>query len=161
MWVIHWGLLLRLHWKTWVCPSEGHVWRWNSCLGHRGSGSTRYSGKFVARPAGNIVLWKGMATSIGEYTPVFLPGKPHWQTSLVDHSPQGRKELDMTEVIPTCIDARLFFFACSNSAPLRVKHESGAVAWVVGSLMAPKVQGHGLPELQELWPSQSLFSRLW
>ena len=25
MWVVHWGLLLRLPWRTWVCPSEGQV----------------------------------------------------------------------------------------------------------------------------------------
>ena len=56
MWVVHWGLLLRLSWKTWVCPCEGQVWRWCSCLGHRDSGSTRYSGQLAARAAGNIVL---------------------------------------------------------------------------------------------------------
>ena len=44
-------------------------------LGHRGSGSTRYSGELVARAAGNIVLYKGMATGIGQYAPVFLPGE--------------------------------------------------------------------------------------
>ena len=52
MWVFHWGLLLRLPWRTWVCPSEGQVWRWCSCLGC----STRYSGEVAARAAGNIVL---------------------------------------------------------------------------------------------------------
>ena len=31
-------------------------------------------------------------------TPVFLPGKPHGQRSLVGYSPWGCKELDMTEV---------------------------------------------------------------
>ena len=56
MWVIHWGFLLRLPWRTWVCPCEGQVWRWCSCLGCRGSGSTRYSGELAARVAGNIVL---------------------------------------------------------------------------------------------------------
>ena len=56
MWVIHWGLLLRLPWTTWVCPHEGHVQRWCSCLGCRGSVSTRYSGDLVARVAGNTVL---------------------------------------------------------------------------------------------------------
>ena len=56
MWVLHWGLLLRLPWRTWVCPCEAQVWRWCSCLGHRGSGSARYSGELVARAAGNIVL---------------------------------------------------------------------------------------------------------
>ena len=45
-------------------------------LGRRGSGSTRYSGELVARRAGNIVLQKGMATSIGQYALVFLPGEP-------------------------------------------------------------------------------------
>ena len=38
-----------------------------------------------------------MATSIGQYTPVFLPGEPLWQKSLAGYSPQGHKELDMTE----------------------------------------------------------------
>ena len=56
MWVVHWGLLLRLPWRTWVCPCEGQVWRWCSCLGHRGSGSTRYSEEMAARAAGNIVF---------------------------------------------------------------------------------------------------------
>ena len=54
--VVHWGLLLRLPWRTWVCPSEGQVCRWCSCLGRRGSGSSRYSGELAARAAGNIVL---------------------------------------------------------------------------------------------------------
>ena len=35
MWVVHWGLLLRLPWRTWVCPNEGQVWRLCSCLSHR------------------------------------------------------------------------------------------------------------------------------
>ena len=30
-------------------------------------------------------------------TPVFWPGKSHGQRSLAGYSPQGRKELDMTE----------------------------------------------------------------
>ena len=30
-------------------------------------------------------------------TPVFLPGKSHWQRSLVGYSPRGCKELDTTE----------------------------------------------------------------
>ena len=46
MWVFHWGLLLRLPWRTWVCSCEGQVWRWCSCLGRRGSGSTRCSGSW-------------------------------------------------------------------------------------------------------------------
>ena len=33
------GFLLGLPWRTWVCPSDGQVWRWCSYLDHRGSGS--------------------------------------------------------------------------------------------------------------------------
>ena len=54
--VVHWGLLLRLPWRIWVCPTEGHMWRWHSCLGFRGSDSTRYLAELAARAAGNIVL---------------------------------------------------------------------------------------------------------
>ena len=48
---------------------------WCNCLGQRGSGSTGYSGELAARAAGNIAPWKGMAASIGQYAPVFLPGE--------------------------------------------------------------------------------------
>ena len=41
--------------------------------------------------------------------------------------------------------------------PVRVEHEGGAAAWLVGALAAPSVQGYRLPPLQELWPYQSLF----
>ena len=39
-----------------VCPTEGKVQRWCSCLVRRGSGSTRYSGELAARVVGNTVL---------------------------------------------------------------------------------------------------------
>ena len=42
------------------------------------------------------------------------------------------------------------FFACSNSAPVRVEHESGIAAWYAGTLVAPSVQGHGFPLPQKL-----------
>ena len=42
--------------STEVCPCEGQVWRWCSCLGGMGFGSTRYSGDLAARAAGNIAL---------------------------------------------------------------------------------------------------------
>ena len=48
------------------------------------------------------------------------------------------------------------FFACGSSAPLRVDREGGTAAWVTGTMAVPSVQG--LPQLQELWPYQSLFS---
>ena len=56
MWVFHWNLLLRLPWRTCICPCEAQVWRWYTCWDPRGSRSTRYSGELVARAVGNIVL---------------------------------------------------------------------------------------------------------
>ena len=43
---------------------------------------------------------------------------------------------------------------------MKVKHESGTAAWLLGTLVAPSVQGHGLPPPQELWPSESFFEPL-
>ena len=57
MWVVHWGLLLRLPWRISVCPSEGQVWRRCSCLGWRVSGSTKYSGELMGRAAGKFLLY--------------------------------------------------------------------------------------------------------
>ena len=48
-------------------------------------------------------------------------------------------------------------FACGSSAPVRAEHEGGAAAWLAGTLVAPSVQGHRLPPLQDSWPYQSLF----
>ena len=46
-------------------------------MGCRDSGNTRYSEELEAGAAGDIVLYKGVATNIGQYTPVFFPGEPH------------------------------------------------------------------------------------
>ena len=53
------------------------------------------------------------------------------------------------------------FFDCGSCAPVRVEHEGGRAAWVVGTMVAPTVQGYGLPQPLEYWPYQSLFSNLW
>ena len=55
---------------------EGCIAAWVT----KGYVSTRYSGELAARAAGNIVLYKGMAISIGQYAPVFLPGELPTQT---------------------------------------------------------------------------------
>ena len=106
-WVIHWGFLLRLPWRTWVGPCE--VWRWCSCLSPRGSGGTRYSGELGARAAGNIVCYEGMATSIGPYTPVFLPGEPAALTENLGR-PQSTESQGVGHYRndPACIGSRLF-----------------------------------------------------
>ena len=48
-----------------------------------------------------------MATSISQYTAVFLPGEPHWQRSLAGHSPQGHRVWH-DQIDPEWIDAKLF-----------------------------------------------------
>ena len=58
-----------------------------------------------------------------------------------------------------CIDVRLFF-ACGSSAPGRVEHQDGTAACDTGTKAALSVQGHGLLNLQELWPHQSFFEHL-
>ena len=60
---------------------------------------------------------------------------------------------------PVCIGPR-HFFACGSSAPVRVEHEGSTAAWLVGTLVAPRVQGHELPPPQELWSDQSLLKPL-
>ena len=123
MWVVHWDLLLRLPWRIWVCPHEGQVWRWYICLHCGGSGSTRHSGELAARAAGNTVLWKDMATSIGQYAPVFLPGEPPSLTEKPGR-PQslGLQRVGHYQSDPVCIDRRLFLpVAALPQWELRVK----------------------------------------
>jgi len=161
MWFVHRGLLLRLPWRTWVCPCEGQVWRWCSCLGRRVSGSTRYSEELATRAAGNIVLLKkGMETSNGQYTLVFLPGEcpltEAWQATV------HKVTMSWTRwKWPHVHRWDDFFFACGGSPSVKVEREGGTATWVSGTLVAPSLQGHGLPQPQELWPYQSLFSSLW
>ena len=59
-----------------------------------------------------------------------------------------------------CVHRCKTFFACGNSAPMRAACEGGPAAWLVGNLVAPSVQGQGLPLLQELWPYQNPFLSL-
>ena len=41
--------------------------------------------------------WKIPWRRARQPTPVFLPGEPHGQRSLLSYSPQGRKESELTE----------------------------------------------------------------
>ena len=83
IWFVHQGLLLGLPLRTCVGLCEGQVWRWGSCLSHRGSGNTRYSAELAARAAGNIVsrrVWKPVFGF--QYTPARrnpLPDREAWQ----------------------------------------------------------------------------------
>ena len=67
----------------------------------------------------------------------------------------GSQRVGHNQSDPACTDAGLFL-ACGNSTPVRIEHEGGAAAQLGGTQVAPSVQGHGLPQPQELWPYQSL-----
>ena len=43
---------------------------------------------------------------------------------------------------------------------MKAEREGGAAAWLAGTLVAPSVQGHGLPLPQKLRPYQSFFQFL-
>ena len=98
-----------------------------------------------------------MATSIGQYAPVFLPGEPLSLTEKPGR-PQctGLQRAGHYRSDPAYVNAR-HFLACGSSASLRVEHVGGTAAWLAGTLVAPSVQGHGLPPPQELWPYHSFF----
>ena len=101
-----------------------------------------------------------MATSIGQYAPVFLSGEPPlpdreaWQATVY------RVAKSRTLPKRPCMQRWETFFASGSSAPVRVEHEGDTAAWLAGTLVAPSVQGHGLALPQESWPYQSPFSSL-
>ena len=98
----------------------------------------------------------GMATSIGQYAPVLLPGEPPSLTEKPG-KPQstGLQRVRHYQCDPARIDTRLF--ACDSSAPVRVEREGGAAAWLAGTLVVPILQGPGLSLPQELWLYQYFF----
>ena len=98
-----------------------------------------------------------MTTSIGQDTPVFLSGEPPSLTEKPGR-PQstGSQRVRHYRSDPAYVNAR-HFLACGSSASLRVEHVGGTAAWLAGTLVAPSVQGHGLPPPQELWPYHSFF----
>ena len=53
-------------------------------------------------------------------TPLFLPGNFHWQRSLEDYSPWGRKELDMTELLNTYAQALTHVYTCETIPSVRM-----------------------------------------
>ena len=147
LWVVHWGLLLRLPWRTWVCPSGGQVWRWCSCLGRRGSGSTRSSGELAARAAGNIVQPAGASTLQCSCLESPLPDRDAWQATVYQVTKSW------TRPKRSCAHRHTTFLPAAALPQLcpRAECKGGTATWVAGPLAAPNMQGHGLPPRQELW----------
>ena len=80
---------------------------------------------------------------------VFLPGEFYRQRNLAGHSPQTRRiGHDWSDA--ACMDEGLFL-ASGSSAPLRIMHGGGAVAWIMGTLaMLTKWERWRLLS-QEIW----------
>ena len=158
MWVIHWGLLLRLPWKTWVCPCEGQVWRWCQQLGSQGFWQHQMfrgvcdqsSRKYSALKGYDNHYWPIHSSILAWRTP--FSNREPWQATVyrVANGSTWLKQLCMYR-------CNIFsFFVCGSSAPVRVECEVGTAAWLLRTLVA-SVQGHRLPLFQELWRYLSLF----
>ena len=106
------------------------------CLGLRGSGSTRYSGELVARAECSRRVWYPVLANMLQYscwrTP--LPDREAWQVTVY------RVTMSQTRLKWPFTHRCKNFVSCGSSAPVRVEHESGAAAWLAGTLAAPSVQ---------------------
>ena len=74
-------------------PRSGTAGSYGNCIGSSGSSSLQGQ-RSSSDPWVRKIPWRRAWQPI----PVFLPGESQGQTSLVDYSPQGHKELDTTEV---------------------------------------------------------------
>ena len=115
-----------------------------------------------ASAAGNIMLQKDMATSIGQYTPMLLPGehlsdRESWQSTVYRIAKSQTKSKRPCEHKHNNFFLFVFLW---HLCPVRVGYEGSSAAWLVGTLVAQGVQGHKLPLPQELRCYQSLFSSL-
>ena len=149
MWVIHWSLLLGLPWRTWVCPIEGQVWRWCSCLGGRGPSSTRYSGELAGLGQQEICsrrVWQPVLANTLQYSHLEKTEKPSRSQST------GSQRVRHYQSSSAWRGARHFFFCLWQLCASESWAWRWCSTWLAGTLAVPSVQGHGLPPLQELWP---------
>ena len=150
MWVIHTSSLLRLPWRTRVCPGEGWMWRWSSCLDHRDSGSTTYAGEPVAKAAWDMVLLgfflaSGSSVSVGSSREVAqLLGS--WAPSQCQvHRGAGGHWYRRYCVIR-------IFSSLWQLCPTEDWVWSCTAAWIAGwTLVASSVQVCWPPQVQKVW----------
>ena len=102
-------------------------------------------------------VWQPVLANMLQYSCLEIPSP--WQRSPAGHTVY-KVAKSRTQPKQSCMHRCKTFFAYGSSAPVRVEREGGTATWLVGTLVAPSVQGHRLPLPQELWPYQSLFSSL-
>ena len=76
MWVFHWGLVPEAALEGLGFPLWGPGVEVVQLFDSQGFWQHQVLRGMGVTVVGNKVLWKDMATSIGQYTPVFLPGEP-------------------------------------------------------------------------------------
>ena len=103
-----------------------------------------------------------MATSFGQYAPVFLPGEPPSLTEKPGRPVYRVAKARQDQSDPVHINTRLYYyyFACDSSAPVRVECEGGATAWLVGTLAVPSMQGQTASAAGVMVLSESFFQPL-
>ena len=98
-----------------------------------------------------------MTTNIGQSAPVFWPGEPRSLTE----KPRRPQYTELQRVRHLakrpCMHRRKILLACGSSDPMRVEREGGAAGRLVGTLVAPSVQGHSLPPCRSYGPIRVFF----
>ena len=161
--------------STSACGSSTGVCSWG-CPGGLGSapvrarcggGAAAWVSGFLAGP-GTQVSWRlgyRKYSALERYHNLYWPIHSSilaWRNHLTEswQATVHRAAKSWTWLKWPCVHRCKTSFACGSSVPLRVKHEGGTATWLVGTLVAPSVQGHRLPLPQELWPYQSFFQLL-
>ena len=128
MWVVHWGLLLRLRWRTGVCPWGPGV-EVVQLLGHRGSAAPGPQGRWQRGQQElqrSRKVWQPVLARTPQYSCLENP----WQRSLAGHGPQDHEELGTAEATRR---ARMQGFFCPRQrCPAGAEPEGGAAAGVAG-----------------------------
>ena len=154
MWVVHWGLPLRLPWRTGVCPCEarggGGAVAWvagaQAAPGTRGSWRLGQQEIECSRRG-----WQPGLASTLQYaclgTP--LPDREAWRATVYRVT-----ESDATEVT---LHSDTRPLVRGRSAPGRVEREGGAAAWAVGTLAVRSAQGQDCLCRRSCGPGRGFF----
>jgi len=110
----------------WYCSRMG-LWKLSQRVGLNSENRSFSSGALVKNPLANAedTDYTGSIPGLGRFpwgrkwqpTPVFLPGKSHGQRSMVDYSPWGCKESDMTDHTHTHTHTHTYIHIYTDTHP--------------------------------------------
>ena len=101
-----------------------------------------------------------MATSIGQYTSVFLPGEPPSLTKKPDR-PQSTGSQSQSQPKRPCAHKHKLFLPVATLPQWELSMKVAQLLGLRGPCRLQVCRDIGLPPLQELWSYQSIFSSLW